>query len=95
MSYYVIRYIANKDVDGSGDEKLKASGTIQYTREDKNQAEQILTKLYEISANQKNMRILKRTRYTFRCENGLHKYLFKITKGDNKNKEEILKETYL
>ena len=94
MAYHVIRYIANKPAGYDG-EKIQASGTIQYTREDKNQAEQILTRLYEISANQKNMTILKRTRYTFRCENGLHKYLFKISKGDNKPKKELLDEIYL
>lgn len=94
MAYHVIRYIANKPMGYDG-EKIKASGTIQYTREDKNQAEQILTRLYEISANQKNMIILKRTRYTFRCENRQHKYLFKISKGDNKPKDKLLEETYL
>ena len=92
--YHIIRYIANKPNDYNG-EKVLADGSIQYSREDKNQAEQILTKLYEISANQKNMQIQKRTRYTFRCENGLHKYLFKISKGDNKSKEELLEKIYL
>lgn len=90
--YHVIRYIANKPMNYNG-EKLLASGAIQYSREDKNQAETILTKLYEISANQKKMNINKRTRYTFRCENGLHKYLFKVAKGDNTSK--VIEETYL
>ena len=94
MAYHVIRYIANKPSEYDG-EKIKASAAIQYTREDKNQAEQILTRLYEISANQKNMQIIKRTRYTFRCENGSHKYLFKISNGGNKSKEELLEELYL
>lgn len=92
MAYNIIRYIANKPTEYNG-EQLLASGSVQYTREDKNQAELLLTKLYEISANQKRMSISKRTRYTFRCENALHKYLFKIVKSD-KN-EELLKETYL
>lgn len=90
--YHVIRYIANKPSNYNG-EKLLASGAIQYSREDKNQAETILTKLYEISANHRSMRMQKRTRYTFRCENGLHKYLFKVAKGDNMNK--VVGEIYL
>lgn len=93
--YYLIRYIADKPYLNNEGEKVLAHGSIQYSREDKNQAEQILTKLYEISANQKNMQILKRTRYTFRCENGLHKYLFKIIKGGNKKKEDLLENIYL
>lgn len=94
MAYHVIRYIANKPSSYNG-EKIKAHGTIQYTREDKDHAEQILTRLYEISTNQKNMQIIKKTRYTFRCENGLHKYLFKISKEDNKGSEKMLEEIYL
>lgn len=90
--FYVIRYIADKPLDYNG-EKLLASGSIQYTREDKSQAEMILTKLYEISANQKNMQIQKRTRYTFRCENGLHKYLFKVAQAEKKNN--VIETTYL
>lgn len=94
MAYHVIRYIADKPSTYDG-RKIKASGTIQYTRDDKGQAEQILTRLYEISANQKKMSITKRTRYSFRCENGLHKYYFQIRKGNNKTKEELLEDTYL
>lgn len=77
--YQIIRYVADKPKNYESEE-LPATGSIQYTREEKYQAEQILNKLYEINANQKNMIINKRTRYTFRCENKLHKYLFKITK---------------
>ena len=94
MVYHVIRYIADKPLGYDGG-KVRATGTIQYTREDKTQAEQILTRLYEISANQKNMSILKRTRYTFRCENGLHKYLFKISRGEGKTRKEILQDIYI
>lgn len=90
MSYQIIRYIADKPTDYDGG-KLLAKGSIQYSREDKNQAEQILTRLYEMSANQKTMQIQKRTRYTFKCENSLHKYFFKVAKGDKKNPE----DTYL
>lgn len=92
MIYHVVRYIANKP-SGYDGEKLPAVGTIQYTRDDKSKAEQILTRLYEISSNQKAMHIMKRTRYSFRCENGCHKYLFKITKGNSKN--DVLDNTYL
>ena len=91
--YHIVRYIANKPPTGGG--KDLAVGSIQYTRDDINQAEQILTKLYEISSNQKNMRIQKRTKYSFRCENGAHKYLFKISKGNTKNEKKILEDIYL
>lgn len=83
MAYYIIRYIANKPSCYNG-EKLPASGTIQYTRDDKALAEQILNKLYDISSNQKMMKITKRTRYSFRCENTRHKYLFKIEQKEVK-----------
>ena len=92
MAYHVIRYIANKPCDYNGTDKLEAEPTIQYTRNEKEKAEQILTRLYEISANQKNMVIIKRTRYTFRCENTSHRYLFKIVKGDNKTREKLLEK---
>ena len=85
--YQVIRYIANKPINHNG-EPLVASGSVQYTREDKNQAEQILTKLYDISANQKSMTIIKRTRYSFRCENACHRYLFKVIKQKKDEKLE-------
>lgn len=86
MSYQVIRYIANKPSTYNG-EKLLAHGSIQYTREDKSQAEEILSKLFDISANQKNMTITKRTTYSFRCENNAHKYLFKVVTSNGKNKK--------
>lgn len=89
--YNIVRYIANKPADYN-EEPLQAKPSIQYRREDKCQAEQILNKLYEITTNQKNMIINKRTRYTFRCENKLHKYFFKVEK-ETKNEE--LKEIYL
>lgn len=92
--YHIIRYKADKPSVYNG-ENLLACGDIQYSRENKDQAEQILTKLYEISANQKNMNIIKRTRYTFKCENKYHKYMFKITQSDNKPKEKLLGELYL
>lgn len=92
--YHIVRYIANK-APSDGDEKILAAGSIQYSRESKEQAEQILTKLYEISTNQKNMQIQKRTRYSFRCENGGHKYLFKISKGNVKNEKKVIEEMYL
>ena len=82
--FQIVRYIANKPLEYNGEE-LKASGEVQYTRDDKNQAEQILNKLYDISANQKRMTIIKRTRYSFRCENAAHKYLFKIIKKTKDN----------
>lgn len=80
--YQVIRYIANKPKNYNGEE-LPASGSIQYTREDKNQAEQLLNKLYDIYSNQKNITINKRTRYTFKCENVRYKYLFKVIRNNN------------
>lgn len=89
MSYQIIRYIANKPEKYDG-EKLPAKGSVQYTREDKTQAELILNKLYDISANQKNMTISKRTRYTFRCENSIHKYLFQIVSSGKKEIENVL-----
>ena len=89
MSYQIIRYIANKPAEYDG-EKLPAKGSVQYTREDKTQAELILNKLYDISANQKNMTINKRTRYTFKCENPMHKYLFQIVNDKKKEIEDVL-----
>lgn len=91
--YHIVRYIANKPY--AGESKNLAVGSIQYTRDNLGQAEQILSKLYEISSNQKNMHIQKRTKYSFRCENGAHKYLFKISKGNSKNGKKILKDIYL
>jgi len=85
--YQIVRYVADKPGNYSGEE-LPAPGTIQYTREEKTQAEQILNKLYEVYANDKNITIQKRTRYTFRCENTGHKYLFKIIKETNKKELE-------
>ena len=86
MAYNVVRYIANKPSDYAGG-KLPSYGSVQYTREDKSQAEEILNKLFNISANQKKMSITKRTRYSFRCENSAHKYLFKIENSNSKNKQ--------
>ena len=89
--YQVIRYIANKPINYNG-EQLRAVGSVQYSREDKTIAEQILNKLYDISANQKKMVIIKRTRYTFRCENAAHKYYFKIIK---EKKDKKLEDIYI
>lgn len=86
MAYHIIRYIANKP-SGYNGEKLDASGSVQYTRETIAKAEQILNKLYDISSNQKLMKITKRTRYSFRCENTRHKYLFKIAQKEVKQEK--------
>lgn len=94
MAYHVIRYIADKH-KGDGEDKIEAVPSIQYTRERRSDAEQILTKLYEISANQKTMQIIKRTRYTFRCENRLHRYYYKVTNGTGKTKEELLSSEFI
>jgi hypothetical protein len=92
MAYHIIRYTADKP-ESYGGEKLPATGSVQYTRDNKTQAEQMLGKLYDISANQRYMTILKRTRYTFRCENLSHKYLFKIVSSDNK--DDVIENMYL
>lgn len=77
MPYRIIKYVAEKPLGYHG-ERLVASPEVQFTRDDKSQAELMLEKLYEVSSNQRTMQILKRTRYTFRCETKLRKYLFKI-----------------
>ena len=77
MNYNILRFVADKPSTYAG-ERLRATGSVQYTRESRNDAKAILDRLFEITSNQRAMNITKHTRFTFRCEDTRHKYVFKI-----------------
>lgn len=75
-------------------ERLRATGSVQYIRDSKRDAEQILDRLYEMTTNQSTMSITKRTRFTFRCEDKKRKYMFKVANG-SKPSTAVAQEVYL
>ena len=77
MNYNILRFVADKPSTYTG-EKLRATGSIEYTRENRKDAKAILDRLFELTSNQRAMNITKHTRFTFRCEDARHKYMFKV-----------------
>lgn len=77
MNYNILRFVADKPSTYAG-EKLRATGSVQYTRDERKDAKAILDRLFEMTSNQSAMSITKHTRFSFRCEDARHKYMFKV-----------------